>query len=252
MSKYVKCNDICDSLYYVEEKKTTAEYRLKKFKKRHEYNPSDGTIKMNGKRVQFTTGGSTKKNTPVEAANYRNMRDTDHPRIHMNTSSFNRKHPKTDEFIFRHEEGHDKINDRKDGKKTIKDNRLKRIYRKMMDNIYDDYSSGKITYDEYIDKNKSIKTKYNKVRDRIYLMKDEKKENDKNENDDIQNIIKKYHVNGNHGTDIDEYKADKIAASHVGKRVAKRALKDTEKSLKRSITDEEKKELRARKTYLTK
>ena len=91
------------------EKKTQSEYRIQKFKDKHEYDPKSKTIKMDdGKRVAFRyiNDGNHKneKSLPKAGINYKNQS----PTITMNKKSFNMKNPQSHEFIMKHEYGHKK------------------------------------------------------------------------------------------------------------------------------------------------
>lgn len=91
------------------EKKTRSEYRLRKFKKAHDYDSETGTIKMDdGKRLKFkyNNDGShrNEKSLPYGGINEKNSS----PSILMNKKAFNMKNPKAHEYILKHEYGHKK------------------------------------------------------------------------------------------------------------------------------------------------
>lgn len=88
---------------YVVEKKTTSQYRLEKFKKAHDFNPKDNTIKIGDDRVKFQhKGGSNKRNKLPDAG----VKYQDGGIIRMGNSSFNRNNCKAHEFYAGHEYGH--------------------------------------------------------------------------------------------------------------------------------------------------
>lgn len=227
---------------YVFEKKTTAEYRLQKFKKKHNYDPKDGTIEMNGERVKFKTGGSNKHNTKVEGSIssygkvWKNLGEV--PELYMNKASFNMKHPNTHEFIFRHEEGHMKAKDVKDKEdESIKKRKEKKreFHSNYMDSILKDLKSGKISEDEGL-------KKIDKLNKSKLLSSDEKSSYDKIKHE-IEKYIDKSKVNTEHGRNPDEYIADGYAADKTGIRDARRFFDYASKTHKKEYTKIKKKTL---------
>ena len=223
---YDKILDYNDQLFYIEEKKTKSEYRLQKFKNEHNYDKKDGTVEMNGERVKFKTGGSNKHNAeirgnieiPGKILKSCGMKNE----LYMNKAAFNTKHPKTHEFIFRHEEGHmiDKNAREKSRDSKIKrDNKRTSFHNKYMDSVLDSLKEGKISKEEAVAKI-----------DKLNKMSDKKSQSTYDElKKDIEKFISDSHVTSQHGKGYDEYIADTYAVTKTGTKPAKKFFDHAEK-----------------------
>ena len=211
---FEQANELNEMAYdrYITEKKTKANYRIQKFKKKFNYDPIEKTVDINGEKIPFNLKANEGNKYRKQAeANYKSSRTdpTVKGTITMNRRAFMDKDPKSHEFILGHEYGHYVA------KKMTPEEKEKEFEK------YKDHTL------------KVKKAAYHVLNNRVNTLDSkESKENFEKfkKEKDLYNNLDKYGFDDEHDAQAEEYFADKWGAKLAGEKTAKRELKDMQRS----------------------
>lgn len=237
--------DANEDLQLFEEKASTFQYRLSKFKQKYQYNPQKKTITVDGDTYKCDLS-NVKSGTADLTVNgmkcgkmIRSLHaqtKVDDPEIILDENFFKLKNPKRSDAMLQHEIGHTKYHNMASGNQHVAPSGVSLGY--YMDTLKDEYKA----YSTVLAGISSKEDIYDRVKDQLppkdeYLSKASKDQVRKDIRKEMIKIAKKYEkldTTGGHAN-FKEFEADRYAANKTSKKAVKTAIRDYEKHNSKSM-----------------
>ena len=237
---------------YFSEKKTREEYRVQRFKDKHDYDKKSSTIKVDGKRYKVDMDY---KNPSMKVKDENNetsfqQRQTaaeigvDDPTIHLDKNFFKLKNDKRREAVLQHEVGHTKLHSMKGNSdkidKSMKTNKfIEEFLKDSIDNCINSAKQFGMSEEEakkalYDNGFKQTAKKICKEYQNGGLSKDETR---KKLRESAMAKLSKYKKSSNDHINTREFEADRYAANKTSTSALKKGLRQYNKLTAKNIDD---------------